>query len=190
MGGLSVPSASTLGETAGIYSGNVKDAKGNYLTLNDNGQIARVSPYVLAAQGIFSGLGTALGPLAGVGLYNGLSGSFGKAALTNEELIIRAGQKAADKYAGQTGMQAGRLKHSYAESLVDRYQNVYGYRGILIEKTFNTVEGATRPDFFIQPSGSVRDLKFGQGTLSPQQKARFPLIPEVKEIKTINIPNK
>jgi hypothetical protein len=81
--------------------------------------------------------------------------------------LIQAIATRAEAKIGGSGAVKGTLKHSYAEKLLDRYQGIYGDRGLVQEQSYlNGVKvpkgtsGSARPDVFDEPNGIIYDYKF------------------------------
>ncbi len=72
-------------------------------------------------------------------------------ALTNRQLVQRAADIAEARIGG-SGAVNGTLKHSYAEKLINRYQGIFGDRGLLTETSW--ING--QPALFRGQAGSVR----------------------------------
>lgn len=80
-------------------------------------------------------------------LVSGFNATAAKVGLTNPQLVQRAATFADDfvpftKNAGVTGT----LKHEAATTLLKRYQNIYGYRGLDFKEEMKKL-GTTNPDF-------------------------------------------
>lgn len=75
---------------------------------------------------------------------------------------------------GGSGAVSGTAKHAYADTLLTRYQGIYGNRGLITEQSYlggvpvpRGTAGSARPDVFDPAAGIVYDYKFvknpGQG---------------------------
>jgi len=121
--------------------------------------------------GFVTGTISAIGNTAQYAIENKVNFLTGhKNALTNDELVYNAGAKANDAISGK-GAVAGREKHEYAEKLVERYQKIYGDRGLETEYYFQDKGyGAGRLDVFNLKTGStIYEYKFGYpNTTIPQ----------------------
>ncbi len=98
--------------------------------------------------------------------------ALGKVALSNEELIYKAGQKAFENIAGKGGV-VGTARHTYAGQLVRRYQSIYGSRGLEVERSFNINGWAGRLDVWDSRNLIIYDWKFGSATMKAAQKAKY-----------------
>ncbi|MEU9399231.1 LamG-like jellyroll fold domain-containing protein [Streptomyces sp. NPDC048242] len=85
---------------------------------------------------------------------------------TNLELVQAIATRAERKIGG-TGAVKGTLKHSYAEKLLNRYQGIYGSRGLIPEQSYlgnapvnKGTKGSARPDVFDPATGIIYDYKF------------------------------
>ncbi len=63
-----------------------------------------------------------------------------KGGMTDLQLVTRAAQKA-ETAIGDTGGVAGTAKHQYASALLNRYQSIYGSRGLSTNVYFNNGVG-------------------------------------------------
>ena len=91
-----------------------------------------------------------------------------KSSLSNEELVQKAATLAERKIGG-TGKVAGTQKHAYAKKLIDRYQNIYGDRGLKTETSWINrrsvpygTRGSTRIDVLDTVNKCAYDYKFTQ----------------------------
>lgn len=88
-----------------------------------------------------------------------VSGNFAtEAGITNQQLVQRASTFADNfvpftKNAGVTGT----LKHEAATTLLKKYQNIYGYRGL----DFKVSRAGSILDVLDNPNGMIYDWKFG-----------------------------
>jgi hypothetical protein len=81
--------------------------------------------------------------------------------------LIQAIATRAEARIGGTGAVAGTKKHAYAATLLDRYQGIYGSRGLQVEQAYlNGVpvpgkpSGSAIPDVFDPSTGIIYDYKF------------------------------
>ncbi len=76
--------------------------------------------------------------------------------------------------------EIGTAKHTYAKDLLNRYQSMYGDRGLVTESswlgrnpaTYGT-KGSVRLDVWDMNSGAVWDYKFGVTPMSAAQRAKI-----------------
>ena len=120
------------------------------------------------------------------------------AVRTNAELVQEVGTRA-DAWATRKGLtgtpqQLGTWEHTYAESLLNRYQSMFGDRGLVTEKSFlggaevpYGTAGSVRLDVRDINTGAVWDYKFGAGGLTPAQRLRIitngPNVTSVTEVR-------
>ncbi|MDT8717968.1 peptidoglycan-binding protein [Clostridium sp. 19966] len=90
--------------------------------------------------------------------------------MSNEQLVQEIATRANNKIGG-TGSVAGTLKHSYAKELLDRYQSIFGYRGLETETSWlrrNSAKygtkGSARIDVLDTINNTAYDYKF---TINP-----------------------
>ncbi|MFD7555500.1 polymorphic toxin-type HINT domain-containing protein [Streptomyces sp. NPDC059835] len=83
--------------------------------------------------------------------------------------LIQAIATRAQTRLGGSGPVSGTLKHSYAENLLNRYQGIYGDRGLIQEQSYlggvqvpRGTAGSARPDVYDPASGIIYDYKFVQ----------------------------
>jgi hypothetical protein len=96
-----------------------------------------------------------------------------KKELTNEELVQRAAIKA-EKAIGGTGRFAGTAKHTYANNLLQRYQKIYGNRGLETNKFFNNGVGNRGfLDVIDHQTKTIYDYKFGNAVMSNSQFTKY-----------------
>ena len=89
--------------------------------------------------------------------------------LTNEELVIKAANKANKAIPG-IGSVVGTKKHVYAEELIDRYQMIFGDRGLKTNEYFNKGSGKRGYlDVHDTKNNIIYDFKFGK---NPHMKQR------------------
>lgn len=91
-----------------------------------------------------------------------------KRALSNDALVQKAANYA-EKHIGGTGSVAGTLKHSYAEKLLKRYQNIYGGDSLNLKfeasyldhgKVSRGTKGSIRLDVYDTKTHIAYDYKF------------------------------
>lgn len=97
------------------------------------------------------------------------SSAVGRTALTDLQLVTRAGE-IAERSVGGTGRLAGTAKHKYATDLLKRYEDIFGSRGFEYGKQFNFGPGDRGVfDVFKRSSTTIFDWKFGYpGKTIPQ----------------------
>ncbi|MGW1780402.1 polymorphic toxin-type HINT domain-containing protein [Streptomyces sp. NPDC002143] len=90
----------------------------------------------------------------------------GSANPSNLELIQAIAARAENKVGG-SGAVAGTKKHTYAEKLLNRYQGIYGSRGLVAEQSYlngvavpKGTKGSARPDVYDPAAGIIYDYKF------------------------------
>ncbi|MYZ36310.1 MULTISPECIES: hypothetical protein [unclassified Streptomyces] len=81
--------------------------------------------------------------------------------------LVQAIATRAERKIGGTGAVNGTLKHSYAEKLLNRYQGIYGSRGLIPEQSYlggvpvaKGTKGSARPDVFDPATGIIYDCRF------------------------------
>ncbi|WPV66708.1 hypothetical protein [Chitinophaga sp. LS1] len=90
-------------------------------------------------------------------------------ALTNADLVQKAATKAEAAIVG-TGRFAGTAKHEYATALLERYQNIFGDRGLQFKVPFNNGLGNRGVlDVLDNANGIIYDWKFGYPGMPPAQ---------------------
>ena len=124
-----------------------------------NAQVQGLAGYQAAAElavaSVFGGM-TANGPIT----------LAPKGGLTNQQLVQRAATLA-ERRIGLPGRVPGIHKHTYAKRLIDRYQQIYGKRGIETEVSFlggsrvpYGTPGSVRLDVLDNGVGIAYDYKF------------------------------
>ena len=89
--------------------------------------------------------------------------------LTNAQLVQKAATKA-EAAIGGTGRFAGTAKHNYATNLLERYQSIYGSRGMQFKVPFNNGSGNRGfLDVLDNTNGVIYDWKFGYPGMTPAQ---------------------
>ncbi|WP_158754718.1 ricin-type beta-trefoil lectin domain protein [Streptomyces sp. NRRL F-2580] len=85
---------------------------------------------------------------------------------SNLDLIQSIATRAEAKVGG-SGAVAGTKKHKYAETLLNRYQGIYGSRGLVAEQSYlngvvvpHGTAGSARPDVYDPAAGIIYDYKF------------------------------
>lgn len=92
---------------------------------------------------------------------------------SNADLVQAIATRAQARLGG-SGAVSGTAKHAYADTLLTRYQGIYGNRGLITEQSYlggvpvpRGTAGSARPDVFDPTAGIVYDYKFvknpGQG---------------------------
>lgn len=88
-------------------------------------------------------------------------GAVGRTALTDLQLVTRAGE-IAERSVGGTGRFAGSMKHTYATNLLKRYEDIYGLRGFEYGASFGNKTGNRGfLDVVKRSTGQIYDWKFG-----------------------------
>lgn len=113
---------------------------------------------------LFKGLGDDLA--AGVGT------PAAKTGMTDLQLVTRAAQKA-ETAIGGTGRFAGTAKHTYANNLLNRYQSIYGNRGLQFNQYFNGPAGKGFLDVVNHRTTTIYDYKFGSAVMSNSQFLKY-----------------
>lgn len=131
-----------------------------------------------AASVVEMGIGfRAIGGMKTLGELGQLSETAASKGLTDRELVTKAAQKAENAIGGK-GRFAGITKHTYANNLLSRYQNIYGYRGFEFNYYFNNeaLLGANNKGFLdvinIQTM-TIYDYKFGSAVMSNSQFLKY-----------------
>ena len=107
-------------------------------------------------------------------------------ALTNAELVQKVANKA-EKAVGGKGPVAGIKKHQYANKLIEKYQSMYGERGLKTNerfKNFETDEIGILDVHDIQ-NNIIYDFKFGNAKMGKKQHGKYQRAFKFDEIKTI-----
>lgn len=95
-------------------------------------------------------------------LSKGSVKSITRKALTNEELVNKAADKAHRAIEG-SGHVVGTKKHTYATKLIDRYQKIYGDRGLHLNLYFDDIGyGKGFLDVYDKSNNAIYDFKFGK----------------------------
>jgi RHS repeat-associated protein len=95
-----------------------------------------------------------------------------KTGLTNAELVSQAAIRA-ERAVGGTGRFAGTAKHTYATTLLERYQSMYGSTGLEVNKYFNGRFGQGFLDVHDVANGVIYDFKFGQPFMKASQFNKY-----------------
>src|SRR5690606_20826972 len=96
-----------------------------------------------------------------------------KRGLTNRQLVQKSATLA-ERAIGRTGGVAGTAKHQYANKLLNRYQKIYGDRGLLPTHSFNNGVGNRGfLDVLDNTKGVIYDFKFGNAVISPAQFNKY-----------------
>ena len=110
---------------------------------------------------------------AGRSLLTKGAGYAAKPALTNAELVQSVATRAENAIGG-TGRLAGTAKHTYATNLLERYQSIYGNRGLAVNKFFNNGVGNRGfLDVLDNANGVIYDFKFGNAVMSRAQYTKY-----------------
>ncbi|MYS21868.1 intein C-terminal splicing region [Streptomyces sp. DvalAA-14] len=85
---------------------------------------------------------------------------------SNADLVQAIATRAQARLGG-SGAVSGNAKHAYADTLLTRYQGIYGNRGLITEQSYlrglpvpRGTAGSARPDVFDPAGGIVYDYKF------------------------------
>ena len=90
--------------------------------------------------------------------------------LTNKQIVMKAADKANNAISG-TGHVVGTKKHTYAEKLIERYQSIYGDRGLKTNEYFNNGYGNRGfLDVHDTKNNIIYDFKFGKNPRMGQQQ--------------------
>ena len=96
-----------------------------------------------------------------------------KTGLTNPQLVQKSATLA-ERAIGGTGSVAGTAKHQYANALLNRYQSIYGSRGLSTNVYFNNGVGNRGfLDVLDRTNGIIYDFKFGNAVMSPAQSNKY-----------------
>ncbi len=96
-----------------------------------------------------------------------------KGGLTNPQLVQKSATLAERAIGGQ-GPVAGIAKHKYATQLLDRYQSIYGHKGLFPNHSFNNGIGNRGIlDVLDRTNGVIYDFKFGKAVMSPAQYNKY-----------------
>src|SRR5690554_1279067 len=96
-----------------------------------------------------------------------------KTGLTNPQLVQKSATLA-ERAIGGTGGVAGTAKHQYANALLNRYQSIYGSRGLSTNVYFNNGVGNRGfLDVLDRTNGIIYDFKFGNAVMSPAQFGKY-----------------
>ncbi|MBP1617676.1 MAG: putative RhaS protein [Bacteroidetes bacterium] len=100
-------------------------------------------------------------------------GAAAKGGLTNPQLVQKSATLA-ERAIGGTGGVAGTAKHQYASKLLNRYQSIYGNRGLETGLYFNNGVGNRGfLDVIDHTNGIIYDFKFGKAVMSPAQYNKY-----------------
>lgn len=112
-------------------------------------------------------------PFLKVGKFFGAADDVARVGLSNEQLIQKSATLA-ERSIGGTGGVAGTMKHQYASSLLNRYQSLYGARGIETGVYFNNGVGNRGfLDVLDRTNGIIYDFKFGKAIMSTAQYNKY-----------------
>ncbi|MBD1395428.1 RHS repeat-associated core domain-containing protein [Mucilaginibacter glaciei] len=93
--------------------------------------------------------------------------------LTTSELVAKAAVKA-EISVGGTGRFAGTAKHTYANTLLSRYQSIHGSRGLEFNSYFNNGVGNRGfLDIINNNTKTIFDFKFGDATMGSSQYSKY-----------------
>jgi RHS repeat-associated protein len=115
----------------------------------------------------------AFAPFLKVGKVFGLADDAAKTGLTNPQLVQKSATMA-ERAIGGFGGVAGTAKHQYASKLLNRYQSIYGNRGLETGLYFNNGVGNRGfLDVIDHTNGIIYDFKFGNAIMSPAQYSKY-----------------
>jgi RHS repeat-associated protein len=118
----------------------------------------------------------AAGKILGAGMFAFRAARVARAAktgLTNPQLVQKSATLA-ERAIGGTGGVAGTAKHQYANALLNRYQSIYGSRGLSTNVYFNNGVGNRGfLDVLDRTNGIIYDFKFGNAVMSPAQFGKY-----------------
>jgi hypothetical protein len=162
----------TIGGAAGGFVGGYA---AGYLMTDDSG-----AAWDMAINGAITGgiTGGVFGSIRGFRAARALgrnpwAGIAAETGMTNAELVQSAATRAENAIGG-TGRFAGTAKHTYATNLLERYQSIYGSRGIEVNKFFNNGVGNRGfLDVLDNTNGIIYDFKFGNAVMSPAQYTKY-----------------
>jgi hypothetical protein len=107
------------------------------------------------------------------GIAKGVTRLAAKGGLTNPQLVQKSATLA-ERAIGGTGGVAGTAKHQYANALLNRYQSIYGSRGLETGLYFNKGVGNRGfLDVIDHTNGIIYDFKFGKAVMSPAQYNKY-----------------
>ncbi len=92
--------------------------------------------------------------------------------MSEVQLVTRVVQKAEAVVAGTEGF-AGIAKHTYANNLLNRYQSIYGNRGLQTNVYFNGRHGRGFLDVLDNTNGVIYDFKFGRPFMRTSQFNKY-----------------
>jgi hypothetical protein len=96
-----------------------------------------------------------------------------KTGLTNAQLVQKSATLA-ERAVAAKGPVAGTAKHEYASALLERYQSIYGTRGLSTKVYFNNgVNNRGFLDVLDRANGIIYDFKFGVARMSTEQHALY-----------------
>lgn len=79
----------------------------------------------------------------------------------------------AERAVGGTGRFAGTAKHTYATTLLERYQGIYGNRGLQVNEFFKGEYGRGFLDVRDVTNGVIYDFKFGNPVMKASQFNKY-----------------
>ncbi len=102
-----------------------------------------------------------------------VASSAARGGLTNAQLVQKSATLA-ERAIGATGGVAGTAKHQHASKLLNRYQSIYGQRGLETGRYFNNGVGNRGfLDVIDHTNGIIYDFKFGKAVMSPRQYNKY-----------------
>ena len=100
-------------------------------------------------------------------------GAAAKGGLSTTQLVQKSATLA-ERAVGGTGRFAGTAKHTYANNLLNRYQSIYGSRGLEFNNYFNNGVGNRGfLDVVNHGSKTIYDFKFGSATWRSGQLLKY-----------------
>ncbi|PJZ79157.1 hypothetical protein, partial [Leptospira meyeri] len=104
---------------------------------------------------------------------NVISNVEGKKSLSNAELVKKSATLAEKKIGGK-GPVAGTEKHQYASKFLEKYQELYGDRGLRPNHSLNNGPGNRGIlDVLDKSNGIIYDYKFGKARMDTEQYRKY-----------------
>ncbi|MEO5894048.1 MAG: RHS repeat-associated core domain-containing protein [Ferruginibacter sp.] len=169
------------------YSDIITLGTTNYLRelLGTNGAVDKCSRFYRLGEvaGMVGGVGGLIKGLPNI--YNGLKAVWQERTLIKEaaqifrnqlsnQQLVQKSATLAERAIGGTGRFAGTAKHQYANKLLNRYQSIYGDRGLRPNFSFNNGVGNRGfLDVLDQTNGIIYDFKFGKAVMSSAQYNKY-----------------
>lgn len=162
-----------MGEVADFANGTISLCRGDFL---DAG-LSFASMIPVVGDGIGKGGKVAKGVVENADVVKNLDEAVGVAnkeqkTLTNAELLQKSANKA-EKAVGGKGSVAGIKKHQYATKLIDKYQSMFGNRGLETNFPFTNPPQKGILDIKDNTENIIYDYKFGKARMSTQQRNKY-----------------